>query len=283
MGGGHRFPAHACPIMPTGKAKRPILDGVEAGSINELGLWLPPGALEAAGETEHPALRHTSTYLTLSEYLASRGHENVEVSEPEIIELLGRALGDCIGHIAQLSAKMEFADGPYFSAAVQRVLLDDVFGAESEAGVAIAKLLKRKEPTVVICLLGVNDLLDAGLAIEDPAEQLSWQLRQCGVDHHEDQLPVRDWRPPRGAAGATQRALASAGRQARASIRRSHRDDDGRLLHPRRGRAGPFHQRRKGWQRTVPRSAHLLRQDQGERGRVAAPAAGDRGCDPSAL
>jgi len=181
--------------------------------------------MEAAEKTEHPALRHTGTYLTLSEYQASQGHD-VEVSESEIIELLeGLSAADCIGHIAQLSAKMEFADGPYFSTAVQRALIDDVFGVESEAGVAIAKLLERKEPTVVICeqqllhlarlvvlhadprepdnfdskrlyeswvicLLGVNDLLDAGLAIEDPAEQLSWQLRQCGVNHHEDQLPV---------------------------------------------------------------------------------------------
>jgi hypothetical protein len=211
--------------MPATKPKRPILDGVESGSIHELGLWLPPGAQQAAEETEQRALRHTGTYLTLSEYMASRGHE-VEVSEPEIIELLkGLSAADCIGHIAQLSATMEFADGPYFSAAVQRVLIDDVFGIESEAGKAICELLEREEPTVVICeqqllhlarlvvlhadprvpddfdskrlyerwvicLLGVNDLLDAGLAIEDPAEQLSWELRQCGVNHHEDQLPV---------------------------------------------------------------------------------------------
>jgi len=39
------------------------------------------------------------------------------------------------------------------------------------------------------CLVGVNDLLDAGLDINNGEERLSWEIRQCSLNHHEDQLP----------------------------------------------------------------------------------------------
>jgi hypothetical protein len=40
-----------------------------------------------------------------------------------------------------------------------------------------------------MCLIGVNDLLDAGVDVIDPDQRLSWELRQCALNHHEDQLP----------------------------------------------------------------------------------------------
>lgn len=40
------------------------------------------------------------------------------------------------------------------------------------------------------CVFGVTDLLDLDLVIEDPRDRLSWELRQSGVNHHEDRLPT---------------------------------------------------------------------------------------------
>ncbi|MGH2911800.1 MAG: hypothetical protein ACRDJ3_04920 [Solirubrobacteraceae bacterium] len=40
------------------------------------------------------------------------------------------------------------------------------------------------------CLIGVNDLLDENLDVEDHDERLTWEIRQCALNHHEDQLPV---------------------------------------------------------------------------------------------
>ncbi len=40
------------------------------------------------------------------------------------------------------------------------------------------------------CLIGVTDLLDTGLNIEDDCERTAWEIRQCCLNYHEDQLPV---------------------------------------------------------------------------------------------
>ncbi len=191
---------------------------------HELGLWLPPSTPGRRTQAELPELRHTGTYLTLTEYLKSKGHE-VVITEAEIVELLGQfSAADCIGSIARLSAIMDCTDGPYFRPETQRQLIEVVFG-DGEGAREVIALLGRGEPTVVFCeqqllhlarlvvlyaddrppdefdsgrlyenwvtcLLGTSDLLDADVRIEDPAERLSWELRQCGLNHHEDELPV---------------------------------------------------------------------------------------------
>lgn len=40
------------------------------------------------------------------------------------------------------------------------------------------------------CLLGVSDLLDEGIELADADARISWELRQTGLNHEEDQLPV---------------------------------------------------------------------------------------------
>jgi hypothetical protein len=40
----------------------------------------------------------------------------------------------------------------------------------------------------VTCLIAVTDLLDAGLMVEDHDERLAWEIRQCELNHHAEQL-----------------------------------------------------------------------------------------------
>jgi hypothetical protein len=42
----------------------------------------------------------------------------------------------------------------------------------------------------VTCLIGVTDLLDADLVVEDRDARLSWEIRQAQLNHHADQLPA---------------------------------------------------------------------------------------------
>jgi hypothetical protein len=41
----------------------------------------------------------------------------------------------------------------------------------------------------VTCLIGVTDLLDAGLEVGDRDERIAWELRQAQLNQHEDQVP----------------------------------------------------------------------------------------------
>lgn len=148
------------------------------------------------------------------------------MTEAEVIARLGRlSASDCMAYIGFLSSTMEAADGPYFRPEIQQKLVGHVVGADSEVGTALNEALERGEPTTIFCeqqlihlarlvalhaddrksddfasgtlydnwatcLFGVTDLLDLGLAIEDPEERLSWELRQCGVNHRDDRLPT---------------------------------------------------------------------------------------------
>ena len=201
----------------------PILEGM-IGEVNELGLWIPKGTRPSRRRAEPPpALRDTGTYVTLGELTALAGRQ-VVLDEGELIERLRLlSAADCMAVIADLSARIAVAPNPYVSE-VQRELARRI-GGQSGLTEALDLLLKRGRPTVVVCeqqlvhlarlvilhadsrapdnfgdgqryerwidcLFGVNDLLDGDLVASDPRSRLSWELRQCGINHSEDELPV---------------------------------------------------------------------------------------------
>ena len=188
---------------------------------HELGLYLPPLEEGVGGMHE---LRHVGTYLTYSELTKALGRPSA-MSEAEICERLGRlSAEDCMAHIGFIAATMHTAEGPYFRPEVQRELIGHVVGLDSEVGaVLLAAIAQEKRTTIfceqqlihlarlvalhaddrghddfhngalyeewVTCIFGVTDLLDLGLVIEEPADRLSWELRQCGINHRDDLLP----------------------------------------------------------------------------------------------
>lgn len=192
---------------------------------NELGMWVPGSALATPAGGGPAELRNTGTYLTYSDVLALAGVEGT-MSEADLLERLGRmSAADCLAFIGFLSARLGSSGSPQNSPALQRELIGEVFGSDSDFAVTLTAQLDRGEPTVVFCeqqlvhlarlavlhadprpaddfgngelieawfdcLLGVTDLLDLGLEIEDPAERISWELRQCGLNHRDDLLPT---------------------------------------------------------------------------------------------
>lgn len=189
-----------------------------------LGVWVPAPALAASGEDVPPELRSVGTYLTYSDVLALLGGEG-EMSEADLIRRLGRLSGaDCLNFLGFLSARLGSSGSPRHAAELQRELIGEVFGSDTDFARILRAQLDRGEPTVVFCeqqlvhlarlvvlhadprpaddfaggelyeewldcLLGVTDLLDLGLEIEDPDERVSWELRQCGLNHRDDLLP----------------------------------------------------------------------------------------------
>jgi hypothetical protein len=189
----------------------------------KFGLWVPESVANPHFRSDPPELKNTGTYLTYSD-LAKFDGKDLSMSEQGVVDRLQQlSAADCIGHIAYLSAKMD-VEGPYTDPAFQHQLVTEIVG-DGPLGTAMNALLDRLEPTVIFCeqqllhlarlvilhgdprppdqfdhgrlydewvtcLIGVTDLLDAGLDVEDSDERLSWELRQCGLNHHEDQLPV---------------------------------------------------------------------------------------------
>ena len=168
-----------------------------------------------------PELRNIGAYITYGDLV---GHES-SISEEEIIELLRPlSCADCIAHLGDLSSRLAFPGGPKNWASLQGGLVKRVVG-DNEFGQRLIAQLGRDKPTVIFCeqqllhlarlailhadprppdgfgegrlyedwvacLIAVNDLLDADLAIENPRERLSWELRQCGMNHVDDHLPA---------------------------------------------------------------------------------------------
>lgn len=194
---------------------------MEASVQTPLGLWVPRTAVASPEVATAPALRNTGTYVTYGDLV---GYES-SISEEEVIKLLSRlSCADCIAHIGDLSSRLAFPGGPQGWTALQRGLVERVVG-DCEFGRVLVAQLERDQPTVIFCeqqllhlarlailhadsrppdgfengqryedwvtcLIAVNDLLDADLVIEDPRERLSWELRQCGLNHVDDHLPA---------------------------------------------------------------------------------------------
>ncbi len=169
-------------------------------------------------------MRHIGTYFTYSEITAALGRPSSMTEEEIATRLTSLSAADCMAHIGFIATKMAAAEGAYFHPDIQREMVSHVVGLQSEVGRVLVEATERDEPTTIFCeqqlihlarlvalhaddrepddfgggdlyedwvncLLGVTDLLDLGLAVEDPMERLSWELRQCGCNHRDDLLP----------------------------------------------------------------------------------------------
>jgi hypothetical protein len=190
---------------------------------NELGLFLPSGA---GGErpVREPELKHVGAYFTYSELTAALGRPQTMTEEALVARLRRLSAADCMLSLGFIASTMYTAPEPYFRPDVQRELIGHVVGTDSEVGQVLLEAIEQDRPTTIFCeqqivhlarlvalhaddrgpddfagrslyeewatcIFGVTDLLDLDLVIENPADRLSWELRQCGVNHHDDRLP----------------------------------------------------------------------------------------------
>jgi hypothetical protein len=158
-------------------------------------------------------------------YITGREVTGQQRSEPELAERLSRlSAADCLLWIAHLQTRLFAETRPDESLELQRLLVHEALGG-TQIGAAVLQQLAKTPGRCVFCeqqlvhlarhvithadrrprdefaagdlaeewgccLLDVNDLLDAGLDTSDEDELLSWEIRQCSLNHHEDQLPV---------------------------------------------------------------------------------------------
>lgn len=191
---------------------------------HELGLYLPP---TADGEDDYVErrLKDVGAYLTYTELTQALGRPQTMTEEALIAHLRHLSAADCMASLGFIASKMYSAPEPYFRPDVQRELIGHVVGADSEVGQVLLEAIEQDLPTTIFCeqqivhlarlvalhgddrgpddfgdrtlyeewatcVFGVTDLLDLDLVIEDPQDRLSWELRQSGVNHHEDRLPT---------------------------------------------------------------------------------------------
>ena len=180
-----------------------------------LGLILPASA-DPVREAAAPA--NVGTYLTYAELT-----QRPSLTESEIVALLETmSAADCLLSLAQLSAQLFARGSRADSGDAQHQLVDAVVGTGQLARalheklndpewsavfceqqlVHLARLVilhaDRRAPDEfasrelyanwVTCLIAVNDLLDAGLDIEDREARLAWEIRQSQLNHHDDLL-----------------------------------------------------------------------------------------------
>lgn len=182
---------------------------------HELGLLVP-----IARQPESPVLPNASVYLS---------HRDLPGAEPlhesDLVGSLRKlSAADCLWAIAHLNTRLFAETRPDARAQLQRRLMVEVIG-DGELGSALEQALEEGIATTVFCeqqlvhlarlvilhadrrphddfdsgrlrdewakcLIGVNDLLDVNIDIEDHDERLTREIRQCALNHHEDQLPV---------------------------------------------------------------------------------------------
>ena len=183
---------------------------------HEFGLLVP-----ITDEPGRSVVPNVSVYLSHRDLPGTTG----PLDQSGLVEGLQKlSAADCLWSLAHLSTRLFTETGPDASAQLQRRLMAEVVG-EGSLGKAIEQALQEGIATTVFCeqqlvhlarlvilhadprphddfdggrlrdewakcLIGVNDLLDAKLNIEDDEERLTWEIRQCALNHHEDQLPV---------------------------------------------------------------------------------------------
>ena len=181
---------------------------------HELGLLVPAG--QAAAKTQPLNAGVYATYEDLT---------GVTISRDDIVERLGKlSAADCLWAIAHASTRLFAAKAPAEHAHVQRQLVPELVG-NGDLGRALLDRLDEGRATVafseqqlvhlarlailhadrrphddfgsghladdwVTCLVGVCDLLDADLDIQDHDQRLAWEIRQCELNYAEDTLPV---------------------------------------------------------------------------------------------
>lgn len=180
---------------------------------NELGLYVPDDRA-----VEVPRLPHSGTYITYSD-IAKR-----DISEEAIVERLAQlSAEECLYQIADISTRLFSATNPAAELEAERQIIRDLIGGElgdlilvmledprwtralsEQQLVHLARLVVLHADgrphddwaggtlydEWITCLIGVTDLLDADLVVEDPEQRIAWELRQAQLNHHEDQLPL---------------------------------------------------------------------------------------------
>jgi hypothetical protein len=164
--------------------------------------------------------------LNASVYLSYRDLTGGDaLREPDLVERLRKlSAADCLWAIAHLSTRLAAETRPAESTRLQEQLVQEVIG-DGQLGQALLQRLRDGSASTVFCeqqlvhlarlvvlhadgrphddfgdgalrevwgtcLIGVTDLLDADLDIEDPSQRTAWEIRQCCLNYHEDQLPV---------------------------------------------------------------------------------------------
>ena len=180
---------------------------------HELGLWVPASA---SSEPTGPTLPYVGTYLTYSELV-----QGPSLSEGEIVVHLRKmAAADCLLALADLSARLFAGGGRGISG--QHELIDHVVGEGPLADVLHERLNDPRWSTIwfeqqlvhmarlvvqhadrrppdefcagtlyaewVTCLIGITDLLDSELEVEDHNARLAWELRQSELNRQSEQL-----------------------------------------------------------------------------------------------
>jgi hypothetical protein len=178
---------------------------------SDLGILIPVGDPTSAAQVPSAEV-----------YLSGRDLGRSPMGEDDLVELLrGISVRDCLVAIAHLNTRLFAETRPQKSGELQLALVEQMLG--SLAPQVLRTLASGMARTVFCeqqlvhlarlvllhgdrrprddfgggalledwgrCLIGVNDLLDAGVDVVDAEQGLSWELRQCGLNHHEDQLP----------------------------------------------------------------------------------------------
>jgi hypothetical protein len=184
---------------------------------HELGLLIPAGA--GARRDLEPGVPNAGRYATASELTGAR-----PVREKDLAARLGGlSTADCLVAIAHLSTRLFAQARPQEGPQLQYELAGQMLG-DGPLALAVLERLRAGQITSVFfeqqlvhlarlvilhadrrprdgfddgrllgewakCLLDVGDLLDPALDILDDEQRLPWELRQCALNHHEDQMP----------------------------------------------------------------------------------------------
>lgn len=155
-------------------------------------------------------------------YLGDRDLGRPPMGEDDLAELLRKmSASDCLVAIAHLNTRLFAESRPQQSQDLQRELIQQMLG---QIAPQVLHVLATGPATTVFCeqqlihlarlvilhgdrrprddfaagalladwarcLIGVNDLLEPGLDVANGDQRLSWELRQCGLNHHEDVVP----------------------------------------------------------------------------------------------
>ncbi|MFI4989788.1 MAG: hypothetical protein ACHQHO_02570 [Solirubrobacterales bacterium] len=158
-------------------------------------------------------------------YISGRDLTGEQPNEATLTARLARlSAGDCLLWIAHLQTRLFSQARPQDASDLQRRLVEEVLGGTDTGTVVLRQLALMPDRSVFCeqqlvhlarlviahadrrprdefaqgelaedwarCLLEVNDLLDAELDPRDDEQLLSWEIRQCSLNHHEDELPV---------------------------------------------------------------------------------------------
>jgi hypothetical protein len=184
---------------------------------HELGLLIPAFA---RFHSEAPAVPNADRYVTASELNGTQPVREQDIAA----RLRGLSVADCLVAIAHLSTRLYAQTTPHESPQLQHELAEQMLGGGPLA-IRVLEKLRSGDITSVFfeqqlvhlarlvilhaerrprdgfddgrllgewgsCLIEVGDLLDPGIDIADDEQRLSWELRQCALNHRQDEMPV---------------------------------------------------------------------------------------------